>query len=58
MVSLWSEMQMICIPYVPTDAIVNSSSLLQQNPEWFTFLVSAYPGCPGQKRPLNRCTVV
>jgi len=30
--------------------------LLQQNPEWFTFLVLAYPGCPG-KRPLNRCSV-
>jgi len=23
--------------------------LLQQNPEWFTFLVPAYPGCPGKK---------
>jgi len=21
--------------------------LLQQNPEWFTFLVLVYPGCPG-----------
>jgi len=27
------------------------------NPESFTFLVPAYPGCPG-KRPLNRCSVV
>jgi len=26
--------------------------LLQYNPEWFTFLVPAYPGCPG-KSPLN-----
>jgi len=23
--------------------------LLQQNPDWFTFLVLAYPGSPGQK---------
>jgi len=23
--------------------------LLQYNPEWFTFLVPAYPGCPGKK---------
>jgi len=23
--------------------------LLQLNPEWFTFLVPAYPGCPGKK---------
>jgi len=29
--------------------------LLQQNPEWFTSLVPAYPGCPG-KRPLNGCS--
>ena len=27
------------------------------NPEWFTFLVLAYPGCPG-KKPLNGCSVV
>jgi len=25
--------------------------LLQQNPEWFTFLVPAYPGCPWKKAP-------
>jgi len=29
--------------------------LLQQNPEWFTFLVPAYPGCP-KKRPLSGCS--
>jgi len=29
--------------------------LLQQNPEWFTFLVPAYPGCCG-KRSLNGCS--
>ena len=31
--------------------------LLQSNPEWFTFLVPAYPGCPG-KRLLNVCMYV
>jgi len=25
------------------------SSLASENPEWFTFLVPAYPGCPGKK---------
>ena len=29
--------------------------LLQWNPEWFTFLVPFYAGCPG-KRPLNGCS--
>jgi len=29
--------------------------LLQLNPEWFTFLVPAYPGLPG-KRPMNGCS--
>ena len=31
--------------------------LLQQNPEWFILLLTAYPGCPG-KRPLNICVCV
>ena len=31
--------------------------LLQQNPEWFILLVSAYPDCP-EKRPLNVCVCV
>jgi len=29
--------------------------LLHENPEWFIFLVPAYPSCPG-KRPLNGCS--
>jgi len=35
--------------------------LLQENPEWFTFLVPAYPGLTQvvlEKRPLNGCSVV
>jgi len=31
--------------------------LLQQNPEWCTFLMPPYPGCHG-KRPLNVCVCV
>jgi len=26
------------------------------NPDWFPFLVPAYQGCPGKKRPLNGCS--
>jgi len=42
--SVWSMVQLM--PLTPHHL------LLQLNPEWFTFLVPAYPGCPG-KRPLN-----
>jgi len=35
--------------YGPADATATPSSLAQQNPEWFAFLVSAYLGCPGKK---------
>jgi len=31
--------------------------LLHQNPEWLTFLVPAYPGCPA-KTPLNKVVAV
>ena len=31
--------------------------LLQQNPEWFIFLMPAYLGCPG-KRLLNGCSSI
>ena len=31
--------------------------LLQENPYWFTFLLLAYPGCPGE-RPLDGCSSV
>ena len=32
--------------------------LLHENPEWFTFLVLTYAGCPGKKakRPFNGCS--
>ena len=29
--------------------------LLQQNPEWFIFLVLTYPGCPGKKACVCAC---
>jgi len=32
--------------------------LLQQNPEWFTFLVPAYPGCPGKKAIKTEVVIV
>ena len=32
--------------------------LLQQNPEWFILLVSAYPGCPGKKAVKRLCVCV
>jgi len=32
--------------------------LLQQNPERFTFLVAAYPGCPGKKAVKTDAVVV
>jgi len=32
-----------------TDSTATHHLLLQQNPEWFTFLVLAYTGCPGKK---------
>jgi len=35
--------------YGPHDATATLSSLAQQNPEWFAFLVLAYLGCPGKK---------
>jgi len=48
--SVWSDVQMVQLMSLPPHQL-----LLQQNPEWFTFLVAAYPGCPG-KRPLNGCS--
>jgi len=35
--------------YGPADATATPSSLAPVNPERFTFLVPAYPGCPGKK---------
>ena len=32
--------------------------LLQQNPEWFIFLVPAYPGCSGKKAVKWLCVCV
>jgi len=39
----------------PADATATPSSLAPINPECFTFLVPAHPGCPG-KRSLNGCS--
>jgi len=45
MICIWSSL----MPLPP------HHHLLQYDPEWFTFLVPAYPGCPG-KNPLNGCS--
>jgi len=47
--SVWSEVQ-IDLHMFQLMPLPPHHLLLQQNPEWFTFLVMAYPSCPG-KRP-------
>jgi len=44
--------------YGPADATATHRLLLQWNPEWFTFLVPAYPGCPGKKAVKQMCVCV
>jgi len=46
--SVWSEVQMMCI-IVQLMPLPSNHLLLQLNPEWFTFLVPAYPGYPEEK---------
>jgi len=46
----WATGMVICLEWGANDL-----HMLQKNPEWFTFLVPAYPGCPG-KRLLNGCS--
>ena len=41
--------------YGPADATATPSSLFPVKFRMLTFLVPAYPGCPG-KRPLNGCS--
>jgi len=36
----------------PADATATHHLMIHLNPQWFTLLVSANPGCPG-KSPLN-----
>jgi len=44
--------------YGPADAIAIPSFLARVNPEWFTFLVPAYPGSPGKKAVKTYLVVV
>ena len=37
------------LAYVPAEATATHCFLLQLNPDWFTFLVPAYPGSPGKR---------
>jgi len=58
-VSYWrgclSETRCKWFAYGPADATATPSSLAPVKSEWFSFLMPAYPGCPG-KRSLNRCS--
>jgi len=38
------DLHMVQLKQLPPDHL-----LIHQNPEWFAFLVLAYPGCPGKK---------
>jgi len=51
LLSVWSEVQMICIgPYGPADdATAITSSLASLKSRLVYFLMSAYPGRPGKK---------
>ena len=40
-----NDLHMVQLMPLPPDHL-----LCQQNPEWFAFLVPAYPGCPGKRR--------
>ena len=55
---MWATGMVICLEWGTMDLLLWSSwcqchsatpwSLAAVNPEWFTFLVLAYPGCPGK----------
>jgi len=42
----------------PADATATHCLLLQENPDWFTFLVPAHPGSPGQRADKRVCVCV
>jgi len=54
--SVWSEVQMICIwsGWCHCHPIISAS----ENPERFIFLVPAYPGSPGKKAVKRLCVCV
>ena len=54
--SVWSEVQMICIwsGWCHCHPIISAS----ENPEWFILLVPAYPGSPGKKAVKRLCVCV
>jgi len=53
-----SEARCKWFAYGPADATATHHLLLHKNPEWFTFLVLAYPGCPGKRQLNGRAVVV
>jgi len=44
--------------YGPADATATLCLLLHENPDWFTFLVPAHPGSPGQRVAKRVCVCV
>ena len=46
------------LAYGPADATATYCLLLQWNPDWFSFLVPAYPGSPGQMAVKRVCVCV
>ena len=46
------------LAYGPADATATHCLLLQQNPDWFTFLVLAHPGSPGKRAVKRVCVCV
>jgi len=55
--SVWSEVQTY-LHVVQLMPLPPHHLLLEQNPEWFTFLVPAYPGCPVKKAVKTDIVVV
>ena len=56
--SVWSDVQVCIGAYGPADATATLCLLLHENPDWFTFLVPAHPGSPGQRVAKRVCVCV
>ena len=46
------------LAYRPADATATHCLLLQENPDWFTFLVPAHPDSPGQRAVKRVCVYI
>ena len=54
----WGAGVVICLERGAADATATHCLLLQQNPDWFTFLVPSHPGSPGQMAVKRVCVCV